>query len=210
MQGSFQKVYGLGRVTCQVLPLCFEPFLQVSDEEFRHDTLTRARSRRHKKTTGALPDSRPWYSGSLKIRVRVPASGSEIKSHHIPRCALYHGELLPVVASTAASLRWRRPPGNLQFYPSSLSTNSQAPPRYGFGWMGSIQPGGVAIRSGSREHGLTAGWLAAFGTVGYNNDPPLLEELGVNFAHIKRLHLDNSTSVYLSGRGGAGVSPRGT
>ena len=75
--------------------------------------------------------------------------------------------------------------------------------------MRSIQPDGVAIRSGSREHGLTAGWLAAFGTVGYN-DPPLLEELGVNFAHIKRLHLDNSAPVYLSGRGGVGVSPRGT
>ena len=29
------------------------------------------------------------------------------------------------------------------------------------------------------------GWLAAFGTSGYPDEPPLLEELGVNFSHIK-------------------------
>lgn len=29
------------------------------------------------------------------------------------------------------------------------------------------------------------GWLAAFGTEGYPGEPPLLEELGVNFGHIK-------------------------
>jgi len=29
------------------------------------------------------------------------------------------------------------------------------------------------------------GWLAAFGTTGYPDEPPLLEELGVNFGHIK-------------------------
>jgi len=29
------------------------------------------------------------------------------------------------------------------------------------------------------------GWLAAFGTGGYPDEPPLLEELGVNFGHIK-------------------------
>jgi len=29
------------------------------------------------------------------------------------------------------------------------------------------------------------GWLAAFGTGGYDDEPPLLEELGVNFTHIK-------------------------
>jgi len=29
------------------------------------------------------------------------------------------------------------------------------------------------------------GWLAAFGTAGYPDEPPLLEELGVNFGHIK-------------------------
>jgi hypothetical protein len=33
--------------------------------------------------------------------------------------------------------------------------------------------------------GLRTGWLAAFGTEGYEGEPPLLEELGVNFGHIK-------------------------
>ncbi|CUS09321.1 unnamed protein product [Tuber aestivum] len=76
-------------------------------------------------------------------------------------------------------------PNNLQFYPSSYSSQTQSPPGYGFGGMGSIQPGGGAVGSGSREHGLTKGWLAAFGTSGYDDEPPLLEELGVNFGHIK-------------------------
>ncbi|CAZ82483.1 unnamed protein product [Tuber melanosporum] len=75
-------------------------------------------------------------------------------------------------------------PNNLQFYPSSYSSQTQSPQGYGFGGMGSIQPGG-AVGSGSREHGLTKGWLAAFGTSGYDDEPPLLEELGVNFGHIK-------------------------
>lgn len=33
--------------------------------------------------------------------------------------------------------------------------------------------------------GLTDGLLAAFGTSGYLGEPPLLEELGINFLHIK-------------------------
>jgi hypothetical protein len=35
------------------------------------------------------------------------------------------------------------------------------------------------------QGGLKTGWLAAFGTEGYEGEPPLLEELGVNFGHIK-------------------------
>lgn len=35
------------------------------------------------------------------------------------------------------------------------------------------------------QGGLRTGWLAAFGTEGYEGEPPLLEELGVNFEHIK-------------------------
>lgn len=36
------------------------------------------------------------------------------------------------------------------------------------------------------EHGgLRTGWLAAFSTEGYDGEPPLLEELGVNFGHIQ-------------------------
>lgn len=35
------------------------------------------------------------------------------------------------------------------------------------------------------QGGLRTGWLAAFGTEGYEGEPPLLEELGVNFDHIR-------------------------
>lgn len=35
------------------------------------------------------------------------------------------------------------------------------------------------------QGGLRTGWLAAFGTEGYDGEPPLLEELGVNFEHIR-------------------------
>lgn len=35
------------------------------------------------------------------------------------------------------------------------------------------------------QGGLRTGWLAAFGTEGYDGEPPLLEELGVNFGHIR-------------------------
>ena len=98
---------------------------------------------------------------------------------------------------------------NLQFYPSAYgnpvsghSTPAQA--QYGgpFGTAGSqaqAYPGygaptgfssvgygapGVSGRMGE-QGGLRTGWLAAFGTEGYDGEPPLLEELGVNFEHIK-------------------------
>ena len=38
---------------------------------------------------------------------------------------------------------------------------------------------------GTGQGGLRTGWLAAFGTEGYEGEPPLLEELGVNFRHIQ-------------------------
>lgn len=59
------------------------------------------------------------------------------------------------------------------------------------GSMGSMGPMVSGYGSGSggggvtREGGLTPGWLAAFGTGGYEDEPPLLEELGINFGHIK-------------------------
>ncbi|KAL0264217.1 hypothetical protein SLS55_000164 [Diplodia seriata] len=62
----------------------------------------------------------------------------------------------------------------------------------GFGGMGNMAgPSGfggavpgVSGRMGE-QGGLRTGWLAAFGTEGYDGEPPLLEELGVNFGHIK-------------------------
>ena len=102
---------------------------------------------------------------------------------------------------------------NLQFFPSSYispvsghSTPSQA--AYGTGFIGGQQaasayPGGVGGAGGAgtggygfgttgglsgrmgEQSGLRTGWLAAFGTEGYEGEPPLLEELGVNFEHIR-------------------------
>lgn len=95
---------------------------------------------------------------------------------------------------------------NLQFFPSSYSsvsghtTPSQA--SYGAGFGGAPNPSaqaypaaggyggfgspsaGVSGRMGE-QGGLRTGWLAAFGTEGYEGEPPLLEELGVNFEHIR-------------------------
>lgn len=44
---------------------------------------------------------------------------------------------------------------------------------------------GVSGRMGDSGGGLRMGWLAAFGTEGYDGEPGLMEELGVNFGHIK-------------------------
>jgi hypothetical protein len=90
-------------------------------------------------------------------------------------------------------------PQNLQFYSSSFanqpvsghSTPFQAnygapqapsyPAQYGSGFS----TPGVSGQMGVGASGLRTGWLAAFGTEGYETEPPLLEELGVNFGHIK-------------------------
>ncbi|KAE8349807.1 Yip1-domain-containing protein [Aspergillus coremiiformis] len=53
----------------------------------------------------------------------------------------------------------------------------------GYGGFGS-PAAGVNGRMGE-QGGLKTGWLAAFGTEGYEGEPPLLEELGVNFEHIR-------------------------
>lgn len=88
---------------------------------------------------------------------------------------------------------------NLQFYSSSYSNQpvsghstpfqaysggaqSNAYQGSAYGGFGG-QPG-VSGRMGE-QGGLRTGWLAAFGTEGYDEEPPLLEELGVNFGHIK-------------------------
>lgn len=54
---------------------------------------------------------------------------------------------------------------------------------YGFGAFPG-QPGATG-QMGTGQDGLRTGLLAAFGTEGYPGEPPLLEELGVNFHHIQ-------------------------
>ncbi|KAI4604051.1 hypothetical protein LQW54_010566 [Pestalotiopsis sp. IQ-011] len=86
---------------------------------------------------------------------------------------------------------------NLQFYPSSYSpgiqshaTPSQSGYGYGgqsasYGGFGGQAAPGVSGRMGE-QGGLRTGWIAAFSTEGYDTEPPLLEELGINFDHIQR------------------------
>ncbi|PHH79375.1 hypothetical protein CDD80_4934 [Ophiocordyceps camponoti-rufipedis] len=93
---------------------------------------------------------------------------------------------------------------NLQFYPSSYAptgpASHQGQPTYGYGAGSSAAavnaPGGgapsasgpgfgVSGRMGEQA-GLRTGWLAAFSTEGYEGEPPLWEELGVNFGHIQK------------------------
>ncbi|KAF1987271.1 putative Golgi membrane protein [Aulographum hederae CBS 113979] len=89
-------------------------------------------------------------------------------------------------------------PQNLQFYPSNYPSQPVSGHSTPFqAYSGNIgggatanaynNPGfgaGISGRMGE-QGGLRTGWLAAFGTEGYDTEPPLLEELGVNFGHIK-------------------------
>ncbi|KAM5346225.1 hypothetical protein ACJ41O_009230 [Fusarium nematophilum] len=93
---------------------------------------------------------------------------------------------------------------NLQFFPSQYApaAGTATPQQAGYGY-GSQQGGygagaggaqgfasagygaqGVSGRLGE-QGGLRTGWVAAFSTEGYETEPPLLEELGVNFGHIQ-------------------------
>lgn len=109
-------------------------------------------------------------------------------------------------------------PQNLQFYQSNYAY--QQPNQGGSGPGGqNIGMGGASGALGAMDSTfganinvtgemgggeLTPGLLAAFGTSGYANEPPLLEELGINFAHIKLKTLAvlnpfnrNATSDYM-------------
>jgi hypothetical protein len=105
---------------------------------------------------------------------------------------------------------------NLQFFPSTYSQQpvsghstpfqaynaGQSSNAYGnAGFSGGFagQPG-VSGRMGDQS-GLKTGWFAAFGTEGYDGEPPLLEELGVNFGHIKmKVGYSPSSEASLMGR----------
>lgn len=74
---------------------------------------------------------------------------------------------------------------NLQFYQPTYNNAFQAPES---GAMGAMNSGFGASFDVSGDMGageLSGGLLAAFGTSGYPGEPPLLEELGINFQHIK-------------------------
>ena len=68
-------------------------------------------------------------------------------------------------------------------YGGGAQSSAYPQPNYGFGAFPG-QPG-ASGQMGTGQSGLRTGWLAAFGTEGYEGEPPLLEELGVNFQHIQ-------------------------
>ncbi|KAK3401860.1 hypothetical protein B0T20DRAFT_124697 [Sordaria brevicollis] len=97
---------------------------------------------------------------------------------------------------------------NLQFYPSSYTqpvSGHATPSQAAYGYGGPSSSGGYGVGTGGgfssgfggvggatgvsgrmgEQGGLRTGWLAAFSTEGYEGEPPLLEELGVNFGHIR-------------------------
>ncbi|KAL2049382.1 hypothetical protein ABVK25_010392 [Lepraria finkii] len=75
-------------------------------------------------------------------------------------------------------------PSQAQYYGQQSPGSSQA--YGGASGFGTAPAFGQSVSGRMGEHGgLRTGWLAAFGTEGYDGEPPLLEELGVNFGHIK-------------------------
>ncbi len=79
-------------------------------------------------------------------------------------------------------------PQNMQFYQSNYSYQQPTNAQGTSGMMGSMDSnfGSNIDVSGVMGNGeLTPGLLAAFGTSGYPGEPPLLEELGINFQHIR-------------------------
>jgi len=79
---------------------------------------------------------------------------------------------------------------NLQFYPTSYGDPAAAAAAYSNSYYSqavpaeySSAPYGVSSGMGFGG-GSTGSFWSAFGTGGFDNEPPLLEELGVNFAHI--------------------------
>ncbi|KAF5370818.1 hypothetical protein D9758_001989 [Tetrapyrgos nigripes] len=77
---------------------------------------------------------------------------------------------------------------NLQFYSPSPSDGSLYPGSRpslegSMGAQGNISNGGVPAYGGNIQS--AGGWWTAFGTGGFEGEPPLLEELGINFSHIR-------------------------
>jgi len=81
-------------------------------------------------------------------------------------------------------------PQNMQFYQSNYNDNNFKPTPGAnvagtMGMMDNSFGANIDVSGVMGGGSLTPGILAAFGTSGYPNEPPLLEELGINFQHIK-------------------------
>ncbi|RDX54979.1 Yip1-domain-containing protein [Polyporus arcularius HHB13444] len=89
----------------------------------------------------------------------------------------YYSQHATVAPQPGVPLQFYAPsPVGSNFYTSSRSSleghmGAQGSIQQGGGYTGNIQPAG--------------GWWTAFGTGGFEGEPPLLEELGINFSHIR-------------------------
>jgi hypothetical protein len=139
------------------------------------------------------------YQSTHKLILTIPHS---VRKINLPTMSNFYNSPPPQNPYSASSSSAAAQ--NLQFYPSTYTPNpvpghgtpqqaygygispaqnyGGAAGGYGFGAAGSAP--GVSGRMGE-SGGLRTGWLAAFGTEGYEGEPPLLEELGVNFGHIR-------------------------
>ncbi|KAG6849568.1 hypothetical protein H0H93_007349 [Arthromyces matolae] len=93
-------------------------------------------------------------------------------------------------ASTSyASSYYSQPEPQLQFYspdPNSLYPASRSSLDGNLPPQGPIsQQQGLASAYGGNIHQTGGSWWTAFGTGGFEGEPPLLEELGINFQHIR-------------------------
>merc|ERR1712000_675259 len=96
--------------------------------------------------------------------------GISNRHHHSQRIVRHHGQLLRPAPLGGPQT------GGYGFGQSTTPSGFSNP---GFG----AGPG-VSGRMGE-QGGLRTGWLAAFSTEGYDQEPQLMEELGVNFGHIQ-------------------------
>lgn len=77
---------------------------------------------------------------------------------------------------------------NIPFYQSNFNDFQKPDPNQinnNLGMMDNSFGANIDVSGVMGAGGLTPGILAAFGTSGYPNEPPLLEEIGINFLHIK-------------------------
>ncbi|MCJ1256532.1 hypothetical protein MMC24_004353 [Lignoscripta atroalba] len=116
------------------------------------------------------PQQAPYSAQNLQF---YPSSyGAPVSGHSTPAQASYNSYGAPSQQNSQSYAYGAQPQ---QASGAGFST-----PGFGFG-AGQAQ---VSGRMGE-QGGLRTGWLAAFGTEGYEGEPALLEELGVNFGHIK-------------------------
>ncbi|KAI4179645.1 MAG: hypothetical protein L6R41_007715 [Letrouitia leprolyta] len=207
MRGS-SNATGYDEAVTRILPVLTTVWLK--ERESKNDSAPWADSRLTCMTGRDIQTGSKKPKGVPSLGVKVSTGGFIWEQAHINRLSGLPNPTRPPMAQYyPQSSQPYNPQQNLNFYQSSYaapvsghSTPSQAQYPYSsqnsygqpssnaygasssFGGFGGAGAPGVSGRMGE-QGGLRTGWLAAFGTEGYEGEPPLLEELGVNFGHIK-------------------------